>query len=58
MTSAALIGLLLGVVALGVALMAVGVGVGVAMVGLGTLGVMFAGLGTAPTPPAVLERDA
>jgi hypothetical protein len=59
MPSAALIGSLLTVVAVGVALMALGVGTGVAMVGLGTLGVMFAGLGTAPTPsPAVLEPDA
>ncbi len=49
--AAALIGVLLvAVVAAGAALMASGVGAGVAMVGLGVLGVMFAGLGTAETP--------
>ena len=58
MTSAALIAALLAVVAGGAALMALGIGAGVAMVGVGALGVMFAGLGTAPTPPAVLEPDA
>jgi hypothetical protein len=42
--------LLLAVLAGGAALMATGVGAGVAMVGVGVLGVMFAGLGTAETP--------
>jgi hypothetical protein len=52
--AAALIGVLLvAVVAAGAALMASGVGAGVAMVGLGVLGVMFAGLGTAEAPAPV-----
>ncbi len=50
--TATLMAALLAVVLAGAALMATGVGAGVAMVGLGVLGVMFAGLGTAETPEA------
>ncbi len=54
--TATLIGALLVVVTAGAVLMASGVGAGVAMVGLGVLGVMFAGIGTAPDPTPARAR--
>ncbi len=53
MAAALIAVLLVALVAAGAALMASGVGAGVAMVGLGVLGVMFAGLGTAEAPAPV-----
>ena len=57
---AALIAALLALVGLGAVLMVLGVGAGVAVLGVGVLGLMFAGLGAAPTPraPALVEPDA